>query len=142
MRTAAEDDGPWLIDKSALVRLDGSPDADEWANRIDRGLVRISTPTLLEVGYSSRSGADLAGALHEPLLSRMPREYLTPRMEDRALAVLSLLGAGGQHRAVSAADLLVASIAETRRLTVLHVDKDFDLIAGVTRQPVERLSIQ
>jgi hypothetical protein len=26
-------------------------------------------------------------------------------------------------------------------LTVLHVDKDFDLIAGVTGQPVERLAL-
>jgi len=30
----------WLIDKSALVRLGASPDATEWANRIERGFVR------------------------------------------------------------------------------------------------------
>jgi predicted nucleic acid-binding protein len=42
----------WLIDKSALVRLAASPDADEWAQRIQRGLVRITTVTRLEVGYS------------------------------------------------------------------------------------------
>ena len=35
----------WLIDKSALVRLGGSRDAVEWADRIERGLVRISTVT-------------------------------------------------------------------------------------------------
>lgn len=40
---------PWLIDKSALVRLAVSPDAAQWALRIDRGLVRISTVTRLEV---------------------------------------------------------------------------------------------
>lgn len=33
----------WLIDKSALVRLAASPEAQEWADRIQRGLVRIST---------------------------------------------------------------------------------------------------
>jgi hypothetical protein len=27
----------WLIDKSALVRLADSPDAEEWAARIERG---------------------------------------------------------------------------------------------------------
>ena len=39
----------WLIDKSALVRLAASPDATEWAARIERGLVRISTVTRLEL---------------------------------------------------------------------------------------------
>ena len=39
----------WLIDKSALVRLGTSPDADGWASRIERGLVRITTVTRLEV---------------------------------------------------------------------------------------------
>ena len=41
----------WLIDKSALVRLAASPDAAEWAARIERGLVRITTVTRLETGY-------------------------------------------------------------------------------------------
>jgi predicted nucleic acid-binding protein len=49
----------WLIDKSALVRLAGSPDAAEWAGRIERGLVRIATVTRLEVGYSARSGPEM-----------------------------------------------------------------------------------
>ena len=35
----------WLIDKSALVRLAASPDVAEWAARIERGLVRITTVT-------------------------------------------------------------------------------------------------
>jgi predicted nucleic acid-binding protein len=38
----------WLIDKSALVRLAESPDPAEWAARIERGLVRITTVTRLE----------------------------------------------------------------------------------------------
>jgi hypothetical protein len=36
-------------------------------------------------------------------------------------------------------DLLVAATAELAGLTVLHVDKDFELIAGVTGQALERL---
>ena len=43
-------DGPWLIDKSALVRLARSTEAAEWTGRIDRGLVRITAMMLLEVG--------------------------------------------------------------------------------------------
>ena len=38
----------WLIDKSALVRLGASSDAEQWAERIPRGLATITTVTLLE----------------------------------------------------------------------------------------------
>jgi predicted nucleic acid-binding protein len=56
----------WLIDKSALVRLGSSPDAATWASRIERGLIRITTVTRLEVGYSARSAADLRAGLRQP----------------------------------------------------------------------------
>ena len=131
----------WLIDKSALVRLSASPDAAEWARRIERGLVRITTVTRLEVGYSARSGADLRAGLQEPPVSAMPVEYLTPAIEDRAVEVLSLLADRGQHRAPSVPDLVIAAAAELAGLTVLHCDKDFDLIVGVTGQPAEWLRL-
>ena len=131
----------WLIDKSALVRLSASPDAAEWARRIERGLVRITTVTRLEVGYSARSGADLRAGLKEPPVSVMPVEYLTPAIEDRAVEVLSLLAERGQHRAPSVPDLVIAAAAELAGLTVLHCDKDFDLIVGVTGQPAEWLRL-
>lgn len=131
----------WLIDKSALVRLAGSPDVTEWANRIERGLVRITTVTRLEVGYSARSGPDLRAGLQQPPLSAMPVEYQTPAIEDRAVEVLSLLADRGQHRAPSIPDLMVAATAELAGLTVLHIDKDFELIAKITGQPLERLNL-
>jgi len=129
----------WLIDKSALVRLGSSPDADGWASRIERGLVRITTVTRLEVGYSARSGADLRVGLRQPPVSAMPVEYLTPAIEDRAVEVLALLADRGQRRAPSVPDLIIAATAELAGLTVLHCDKDFDLIASVTGQPAEWL---
>jgi predicted nucleic acid-binding protein len=131
----------WLIDKSALVRLAASPDAAEWAERIERGLVRITTVTRLEVGYSVRSGPDLRAGLQQPPLSSMPVEYLTPAIEDRAVEILTLLADRGQHRAPSVPDLIIAATAGLAGLTVLHLDKDFDVIAGITGQPVERLNI-
>jgi predicted nucleic acid-binding protein len=130
----------WLIDKSALVRLGSSPDSGDWASRIERGLVRITTVTRLEVGYSARSGADLRAGLREPPVSAMPVEYLTPAIEDRAVEVLTLLADRGQHRAPSVPDLIIAAAAELAGLTVLHCDKDFDLIASVTGQPSEWLT--
>jgi len=129
----------WLVDTSALVRLGTSPDADEWAARIERGLVRISTVTRLEVGFSARSGTDLRVALRRPPLSAMPIEHLTPAIEDRAIEVQLLLADRGQHRAPAIPDLLVAATAELAGLVVLHDDKDFELIAELTGQPTERL---
>ncbi len=69
----------WLIDTSALFKLERSPDPAVWHERMQRGL--------------------------------------------------------------GVADLLVAAAAEVLGLTVLHVDRDFELIAEVTGQPVERLAI-
>ena len=129
----------WLVDKSAYVRLAASPDADEWAARIERGLVRISTVTRLEIGFSFRSIADAEAEAAGPPLAAMPLEYLTPAIERRAVAVQMALTRRGQHRAASVPDLLVAATAELAGLTVLHADKDFDLVAAVTSQPVETL---
>ena len=131
----------WLIDKSALVRLAASPEAAEWAVRIERGRVRITTVTRLETGYSARSGPDLRAGLQQPPLSSMPVEYLTPAIEDRAVEVLTLLADRGQHRAPSVPDLIIAATAELAGLTVLHLDKGFELIAQITGQPVERLTM-
>ena len=131
----------WLIDKSALVRLVASPDAAEWAARIERGRVRITTVTRLETGYSARSGPDLRAAFRRPPLSSMPVEYLTPAIEDRAVEILTLLADRGQHRAPSLPNLIIAVAAELAGLTVLHLDKDFDLIAEITGQPMERLNM-
>ncbi len=77
----------WLIDKSALVRLGRSPNAGEWANRVERGLVRICTVTRLEVGFSARSVDDLRAGYGSPPLARMPIQHLTPAIEDRAVEV-------------------------------------------------------
>ena len=129
----------WLIDKSAYTRLSTSADADVWAERIERGLVRISTVTRLEIGYSFRTGEQARAEWVSPPLAMMPVEYLTPAIEDRAVEVQTLLAERGQHRAPAIPDLLVAATAEIAGLTVLACDKDFELIARITGQPVESL---
>ena len=132
--------GAWLIDKSALVGLAARGGDGEWDRRIERGLVHVATVTLLEVGFSARSVVEHESALTTPPVSLMPLEYLTPAAEDRAVQVQRQLAARGQHRAPSIPDLVIAAIAEQARLTVLHNDKDFELIAEVTGQRVDRLA--
>ena len=89
----------------------------------------------------ARSGPDLRAALRQPPLTAMPVEYQTPVIEDRAVEVLTLLADRGLHRAPSIPDLIIAATAEMAGLTVLHLDKDFEIIAGITGQPCERLNI-
>ncbi len=129
----------WLIDKSALVRLADSPDSEEWADRIQRGLIRTTNLTRLEIGHSARNEDYVRSVSSTPPVSAMPVEYLTPAIEDRALQVQILLAGRGQHRAPSIPGLIIAATAELVGLTVLHLDKDFELIASVTGQPTERL---
>jgi predicted nucleic acid-binding protein len=71
----------------------------------------------------------------------MPVEYQTPAIEDRAVEVLTLLADRGLHRAPSIPDLLIAATAELAGLTPLHVDKDFEIIADLTGQPLQRLTL-
>ena len=107
----------WLIDKSALVRLADALNAAEWANRIERGLVRISTVTQLEVGYSAQTAAQARSLLRTPPISSMPVEFLTPAIEDRAVEVQLALAGKGKHRAPSIPDLIIAATAELAGLS-------------------------
>jgi predicted nucleic acid-binding protein len=131
----------WLIDKSAFARLGISEEASEWVDRIELGLVRVASVTVLEVGHSARSGSDWELLVDAAPLSLMPIENATPAIESRAVEVQGILARRGLHRAPSVPDLLIAAMAELAGLVVLHCDKDFQLIADVTGQPLERLRL-
>lgn len=132
----------WLIDKSAYARLGVASQASVWAERIERGLVHVTTATMLEVGYSARSGEDWTTLVTQPPLPLMPVQHATPAIEARAVEVQGVLARRGYHRAPSVPDLLIAATAELASLVVLHHDKDFNLIADVTGQSVEELELQ
>ncbi len=59
----------WLVDKSAPARHGHSARGDVWTERINRGLVRITTVTLLEIGYSAR------GAIGELTVLHLDKEF-------------------------------------------------------------------
>jgi len=96
--------------------------------------------TRLEISYSARSGDELRTGLRLPPLASMPVEYLTPTIEGRAVEVQQLLADRGHHRAPAVPDPLIAATAELAGLVVHHLDRDFDIIADATGQPVERLA--
>lgn len=131
----------WIIDASALYRLPDSSQSTLWRERIERGLVQISSITRLEVGYSARSAKDLEDTFSTPPFSMMPVQGLTPAIEELAWQTLRQLAKRGEHRAPSIPDLLIAATGQLCGYVVLHNDKDFDLIAKVTGQKVEKLKL-
>lgn len=95
------------------------------------GKVARSTISDLEVGFSARTGTEwdaLIGAL-----GGFPIAQTTAAHVRRALQVQRLLAARSQ-RGRKLPDLLIAAVAEELDLTVLHYDRDFDLIAAATGQ--------
>ena len=131
----------WLIDKSAYARLSESPDREVWMKRISRGLVRISSITMLELAYSFQNASRADEELSKPPLALMPLEYLGARAERRAIDLQRALLDASEHRGVSIPDLLIAASAEISRHTVLHVDRDFELIARYSGQRTEKLAL-
>lgn len=77
----------WLVDKSAYARLGLSPDVDLWLDRINRGLVHITTLTLLEIGFSAVNVEHWRAVHDTPPIPLMPVTDLTPRSEQRAVEV-------------------------------------------------------
>ncbi len=89
----------------------------------------------LEVLYSAQSQKE-----YEESSQRRSLAYhsvpITSTTSKRALEVQRLLARHGHHR-VSIPDLLIAAVAEAAGLSILHYDRDYDVIARVTGQPVE-----
>ena len=124
-----------LIDKSAWVRMHHSAVAEKWQSGLASGQIAVTGVGMLEVLVSSISAQDFAAGRLEMLA--LSRVAITERIVDRAIDVQGEMVGRGTHRAPSPADLILAACAEANGLTVLHYDRDFELIADVTGQPME-----
>jgi predicted nucleic acid-binding protein len=129
-----------LIDKSAWVRLGDSQVDPRWPNALVSGALAVTGIAMIEILVSSRTAAEFVADRSD--LDAMPLLAINERVIERALDVQGLMVRAGTHRAPSPADLIVAACAEINGLSVLHYDKDFDLIAAVTDQPMEWLAPQ
>ena len=123
----------YLVDTSALVRLDRPAVAAVLEPLILDGAVALSTPVFLELLYAARASDYLRlKTAYEAAMMLLP---LTPQISARAVEVQAILAQRSQHRTAQASDLLTAACAEANDLTVLHYDKDYDAIAKITEQP-------
>ncbi|MFD6229494.1 PIN domain nuclease [Streptomyces sp. NPDC060232] len=125
----------YLIDKSALARWSKPAVKNALQPLHERYLLAVCQPTEFEMVHSARTSAEalrISTWLHA-------FDYLTCDDDTfvRALETQRHALNAGFHRALSLPDLLIAATAELHRLTVLHYDGDFDMIASITGQPTQ-----
>jgi predicted nucleic acid-binding protein len=123
-----------LLDNSAWSRVvaGGLPDdrAETVAGWLEQRQLAICLPFLLEAGYSARASADYQEMTGEFDLL-FPRVEIAAAMEDRALLAQRELAARGHHR-LAPIDVMIAACAHETGASVLHYDRDYDLIAEHT----------
>jgi predicted nucleic acid-binding protein len=125
----------YLVDTSAVARIKVDAVADVLRPLVKSGLTAVCGAIALETLFSSRNSED-----HREISAAIEtREWLYTEDEDfeRALDVQAELTKSGRQRAVPWPDLLIAAVAERHRVTMLHYDSDFDLIAEITGQPTQ-----
>jgi predicted nucleic acid-binding protein len=119
----------YLADKSALARLPHASVERRLRPLLEDGLVATCAIVDLEVLYSARNLADFEAALEERrAFQDVP---ITPDVKARSINIQHELARRGQHR-LPIPDLIVAAAAESAELTVLHYDRDFELIEAVS----------
>jgi predicted nucleic acid-binding protein len=122
-----------LIDNSAWARLDQAAlvqeRADEIAGWLEDGRIATCLPFLLEAGYSARNARD-HDVLFEDLMS-LPNVGIDEQVEARAFDAQRQLARAGHHR-LPPVDLIVAALADTHQLGVLHYDNDYEILGEKT----------
>jgi predicted nucleic acid-binding protein len=125
----------YLIDKSALARWTKPGVREALKPLHERYLLAVCQPTEYEMVHSARDSSEamrISTWLHAFDYLRTDDDTFTRALEVQRHALNA-----GFHRALSLPDLLIAATAELNRLTVLHYDGDFDMIASLTGQPTE-----
>jgi len=124
-----------LIDNSAWSRLlDGrlaGAHRKTFEAALTAGQLWTCPPTLLEMRYSALD--ERGFALTAGRLDALPHAPLTAEAAARALTAQTELAvaAGVSHR-VKPVNLLIAAVAASEGLGVLHYDRDYDAIAEHT----------
>ena len=122
--------GLYLIDTSAWARMHVSAVQKRITMILQEGSAATCLPLDLEDGRSARNFRDAMSirALRAKVMVDLP---LTNAVATRSKDLQLALTQRGYHRAASPVDLITAAAAAEYGATVLHYDRDFDLIADV-----------
>jgi predicted nucleic acid-binding protein len=129
----------YLIDTSGLFRILQEQNREAWADQLASGVIATCPVVELEFLFSARSRADRTEKrrMLEAVFGWVP---MSDGAYERADEVQQELTERGQHRSAGPIDLLIAATAERERLILLCDDKDFEVVAKVTGQPVRRVT--
>jgi len=130
-----------LADTSAWTSRHKSPAVRaDFDARVSGGQIATCEMVMLELLWTARDHADFVAARAElETLSQVPVDH---RVWVRATDIFETLAAEGplHHRRARIPDLLIAAAAELAGLAVCHYDRDFELIAEVTGQPMRAIA--
>jgi predicted nucleic acid-binding protein len=122
----------YLVDTSALVRIIRRQADARWDDLVERGLLAICEPVLVEVltGTDAKSYAEV----EDEIRGTYPWVPVPDDAWSIVAAVRRDLAARSQHQGLSVADYLIAATAIRLKLVVLHEDADFETVARVVPQ--------
>ena len=128
----------YLIDTSGLFRILQGQHREVWMDQMTAGVIATCPLVELEFLCSARSRAARTEKRRtlEAVFGSVP---VSDGAWERADEVQQALTERGQHRSAGPVDLLIAATAEHQRLILLTDDKDFEVVASVTGQPVRRV---
>jgi predicted nucleic acid-binding protein len=123
-----------LVDTSVWAQRHNSQIRDWFVAALVEGDLAVCDMVALEI----LAGATTARLYTETMedLRGVPWLHMGRREWERALEVYSLLEAKGTQvrRSVKHADLLIAACAERYGVTLVHYDRDYEIIAEATSQ--------
>jgi len=122
--------GKYLADTSAFEQQRHSEVADGMLRALAvEGALHMTEIVALELLYSARTAADYE--VRRVQMESLPWLHLDESVAACALDLQGRLAERGQHRR-PIPDLIVAATAIVHDATVLHYDRDFDLIGEVS----------
>lgn len=112
----------------------------DFERRLLAGAIATCGIVRLELLWMAQDATEFAATRDE--LEGIEQLPIGPPEWERAVDVFHELARRGplHHRQVKIPDLLVASAAESAGVGVCHYDRDFELIAQVTGQPVRAIA--
>jgi predicted nucleic acid-binding protein len=122
----------YLIDTSALVRVLRRQVDTHWDDVVDRGLIAVCEPVLVEA--LSIADAKQYEQVERDIRDLYPMVAMPDDVWDIVRAVRRDLAAHSQHRGLSVADHLVVATAIRLKLVVLHQDADFETVSRFVPQ--------
>ena len=129
----------FLLDKSAYARWHQPAVAAQLNQLLREDLLCIARPSVLEIGFSARSASDYRELIAD-IGAAMRVLEVDEAISRRAQELQERLTHRGWHRAPGPVDLLLAATAIEHEATLLHLDKDFELIAQLAPLRQQRIT--